>query len=407
MVILLILSDITIMTLINIGYLKLVAMSDVSSDTKRFVQFALAAVKTLCNVVVVESVKVIMGITPQLVKDTNRAVLLCVSLILFNSIVVPCVVTAMTDSHCFLYVYKEESSVTVDYIVPTFFVGYNYNDDLTLTKVYDSKTFSTSFTPPFLYSYQCGSALIRNYVPVYFYATLMSGVVKPLVFLAAVQVRFARVPRLVVDALPGIIWPTTTSKKGQSFFPVPSIVASFANHVAVLVTFGFLCPPLAVCIALAVFAEGTMWKLLMERCTMVLRDTNALGQVCDCRCFTGVYSVILLMWAILSTLVLYDMVAGGSGVVSAVWVPCIVGFTAIMPIVVAVLHSYPKRHLLEPEVEDEEATATQDVQAPAVIQQTNVPEETDSSHEQPDSVAAATFASLQSSLNLLQEQRAR
>ncbi len=39
---------------------------------------------------------------------------------------------------------------------------------------------SGTYYPPFIYSYQCGSALVTNYVPVLMYSFFFSGFVWPL-----------------------------------------------------------------------------------------------------------------------------------------------------------------------------------------------------------------------------------
>ena len=39
---------------------------------------------------------------------------------------------------------------------------------------------SGTYYPPFIYSYQCGSALVTNYVPVLVYTFFFSGFVRPL-----------------------------------------------------------------------------------------------------------------------------------------------------------------------------------------------------------------------------------
>jgi hypothetical protein len=101
-------------------------------------------------------------------------------------------------------------------------------------------------------------------------SALVCAIVRPLVMLIASRYELARLHRaascILTFVLPGIVWPHQTPKpKPRSLLPANEIVSSFASYMAVLLVFGFTCPPLAACVTLAVCVETMTWKHLIER----------------------------------------------------------------------------------------------------------------------------------------------
>eukprot|EP00981_Chlorochromonas_danica_P002870 scaffold567_cov200-Ochromonas_danica.AAC.1 len=100
------------------------------------------------------------------------------SLMLFNTIVAPCLATLLISSDCFYYVFASPPSVSVSYTYPMCTIITGDKCSSTIDAVYASE-----FQPPFSYSYQCSSALLQEYGYVFVYKYLLLGVVHPVVVL--------------------------------------------------------------------------------------------------------------------------------------------------------------------------------------------------------------------------------
>eukprot|EP00981_Chlorochromonas_danica_P001958 scaffold405_cov179-Ochromonas_danica.AAC.2 len=100
------------------------------------------------------------------------------SLMLFNTIVAPCLATLLISSDCFYYVFASPPSVSVSYTYPMC-ASFNVDGCLRLAK----GIYTFEFQPPFSYSYQCSSALLQEYGYVFVYKYLLLGVVHPVVVL--------------------------------------------------------------------------------------------------------------------------------------------------------------------------------------------------------------------------------
>eukprot|EP00981_Chlorochromonas_danica_P015357 scaffold11743_cov199-Ochromonas_danica.AAC.1 len=100
------------------------------------------------------------------------------SLMLFNTIVAPCLATLFISSDCFYYVFASPPSVSVSYTYPMCATIHGDKCSATVDVLYSSE-----FQPPFSYSYQCSSALLQEYGYVFVYKYLLLGVVHPVVVL--------------------------------------------------------------------------------------------------------------------------------------------------------------------------------------------------------------------------------
>eukprot|EP00981_Chlorochromonas_danica_P013760 scaffold6841_cov182-Ochromonas_danica.AAC.1 len=100
------------------------------------------------------------------------------SLMLFNTIVAPCLATLLISSDCFYYVFTSPPSVSVSYSYPACVLVSGTTCSSSVGVLYVS-----DFQPPFSYSYQCSSALLQEYGYVFVYKYLLLGVVHPVVVL--------------------------------------------------------------------------------------------------------------------------------------------------------------------------------------------------------------------------------
>jgi hypothetical protein len=117
-------------------------------------------------------------------------------------------------------------------------------------------------TPPFTYSYQCGSTLLISYIPVYLYSAAFGIVIEALRVVVLIQSKFK-------DSQKNIL---------QDFYlPRMSFVVShLINNLILLLSFGLSCPVLCVGICLSslitVSSYLVRWGFLVYRCRKVSPD---------------------------------------------------------------------------------------------------------------------------------------
>ena len=101
---------------------------------------------------------------------------LLLAISLFNNIVVPCLVVMAIDTNCFYNL-----AIPCEDIESTYFydecVTFRYGS--CINKVIAAG--NSSFSPPFLYSYQCSASFLTSYAPSIVYVCIISGFIIPTV----------------------------------------------------------------------------------------------------------------------------------------------------------------------------------------------------------------------------------
>lgn len=95
-------------------------------------------------------------------------------LLMFNNVAAPCLATACADSACFLTFFDAPAPIESTFSYPQceLYSG-------TGCSVEGTATITTSFNPPFIYSYQCSAALLTKYVPMFLLMFSFTGLVLP------------------------------------------------------------------------------------------------------------------------------------------------------------------------------------------------------------------------------------
>jgi hypothetical protein len=95
---------------------------------------------------------------------------------IINKIVAPCIAIALINSNCFYYALFAAPAVTAD-------IEYcNTNvEGLPCVNILESAVNGRTYNPPFLYSYQCSSFFLTDYVPVFVYMFAFSSIFLPFV----------------------------------------------------------------------------------------------------------------------------------------------------------------------------------------------------------------------------------
>ena len=248
-----------------------------SSAAHNILQMLLALFKTSYNFRVVPTIA-----SPIRDKNTNIYFRLCLSL--FNQLLIPCIVGALTSPSCFKGLLVEEKEFSSTYFFSQCYWWITYADGSMVCREYQDTTSEVEgIVPPFIYNYDCGSTLIQVYLPVYLYMYIYQ-------FLLACgftplwsSFDFEVFPVWLQTRLSGLVWPDVwygdnnvqsdssdfdqfripTTKKLSKFKTIVS--SDIFRHVVVLVTFGVCSPLLATLISLSVLIKLHMWIALIGR----------------------------------------------------------------------------------------------------------------------------------------------
>jgi hypothetical protein len=98
-------------------------------------------------------------------------------IILFNNVVIPCLAIIFILPDCFYNALFASSQVDSTF---TFISCNQYFADNQVGHVCSTDYQTISYSPPYIYSYQCSSKIIINYVPVYVFLFLIVGLILPL-----------------------------------------------------------------------------------------------------------------------------------------------------------------------------------------------------------------------------------
>ena len=229
----------------------------------------------------------------------------------FNFIVGPFIATISTDSNCLVDAVLGEPSIT-SYFTITVLNNICYTFDATTeTKcalVPRPQETSITITPPWLYSYQCTSAVLTNYVPVLLLVYTASGALIPLL-------------QYVLFMLPDkyqngrLFCNTINPKTAVGLFRSRSVLVDIIVDVAILTTFGMASPLLGAAIVLkqlnmVIFKRISIGRLLMETqenaayILQQLDDASIKLQGDSVIMLTYLVVVVCLFWSAM----LYDMV---------------------------------------------------------------------------------------------------
>jgi hypothetical protein len=139
-------------------------------------------------------------------------------------------------------------------------------------------------TPPFFYSYQCGSTLLTSYLPVHMYSISLQ-IIFTIVTLIIIfsSSNLTRHPRWLLSLFPGVCWPSHWQHAGSSAVDITKqpvmikphqIISRTMNNIILLVSFGLCSPVLCVCIALSISVHLCSWLILIGRFVSVRLDSR-------------------------------------------------------------------------------------------------------------------------------------
>jgi len=249
---------------------------------------------------------------------------------IFNNIIIPCVVVIIISPNCFYNVFHQESDVTSTYSFTS--CSSYYRNGSCETNYNVSST--TSYSPPFIYSYQCSSAFIKSYSPVFVVVCILSTFVFPLT--QVLWIRF-KLPNILLFSR--IFYPFDESEVTALIYidQVYKGLVSELTLVGLLMTFGAIFPPLAVAFFLNICVSSYYHQAVFGRFIMTIISCKRYSHLDILEDNLNVQPLLSTIqkcgWFLLYvsysfyTLFLYDILGDSVGFDKAYWVlivmPCI------------------------------------------------------------------------------------
>jgi hypothetical protein len=144
-------------------------------------------------------------------------------------------------------------------------------------------------TPPFFYSYQCGSTLLTSYLPVHMYSISLQVLYTILTLIIIFSSSSSeRHPPWLLSSFPKVCWPYHGQhvERGSSALDLKrpvmikphQIISKTMGNIILLLSFGLCSPVLCVSIAVSICLHLCSWLMLIGRFVCVrieIRPTSA------------------------------------------------------------------------------------------------------------------------------------
>jgi hypothetical protein len=269
--------------LVNTGYL--VEVLD-NSPYIQVIQFALSIFKLLWNLVFIAgSLKWMKN------RDAEMfgSLYFRYTIKLFNFVFVPCVATSIIADSCFFTLFQQQAAPET-FLLRCDGLRYFINGTYVCDGVQINNLGESTLDPPFVYSYQCTSALITNYVPVLLYSYMISGLLVPAAIVLHLLVidhispesRWLKFCRAMNSYLPlvlqcsgdlhsnngtdeAIASEARHSSRILQLFPVESLLSTQFLNATLFTTFGLAYPYLGAVIVVGAILEMAAWILAVGR----------------------------------------------------------------------------------------------------------------------------------------------
>jgi hypothetical protein len=142
-------------------------------------------------------------------------------------------------------------------------------------------------TPPFFYSYQCGSTLLTSYIPVHMYSVSLQILAIVGVFGFIISSATTESPSWLMNILPGVCWPHsywinagshTLEKKSFRLINPHQIISLTMNSTVLLLSFGLCSPVLCCYISMNICVRLSCWLMLIGRFVYLRIEALAVSQ---------------------------------------------------------------------------------------------------------------------------------
>jgi Leucine-rich repeat (LRR) protein len=263
----------------------------------------------------------VMSADDILMLSAKQKVYISLFVFLLTDVLAPIAVVMTTDSSCFLDAIATRDEISVSY--PTQTCSFSIITTGAIVCLdYSWMAITATYYPPFIYNYQCGSTILRLYSPTLMYSyltsfALSSSLLIALLFRPNFQSNIS-VPYLLRPFAPSLMYNNEHSNR-RPILKSPIIVATFLEHIVVVISFGFFVPYLAVITSASAASMWIFYVVLLhhyrQRLQSEANSDLAMSSLCYC-CrqldvvnWPRIWFVLSSMGAILIGIVLIDMVA--------------------------------------------------------------------------------------------------
>lgn len=254
---------------------------------------------------------VVLPIFSSPIEDEIGNINFYLSLLNFNNMFVPCVVTFLSSSSCMQGLLVESDEIISQYSHEVcdfwFYTDISQSDTRTRGQYSMHDVNVVPLVPPYIYHYQCGSVFLTLYIPVYIYMYSFQLLVPFIYMMLLSLLEYEHIPAPIRPMLHAIIWPKYLIKQHrlrnvahspkerdgekanydrflEALVVTPSIlfdsktVITFdiLHNMSVLLTFGLCSPFLTIIIAMAMILKINMWLVLLGRfCNVFSSDGSS------------------------------------------------------------------------------------------------------------------------------------
>ena len=236
-------------------------VSNASNAVKIFIQFIISIWNVIWNLTIIPSILTFLEASPA-VQFKGR--IICR---VFNLLISSTLSTILADPLCYQSLFEPrytQSSYSIPYCVENSFS----NGRITCVENGYIGPFSSQYLAPFQYSHICYSAILVNYSPIILYSNIIQLLACPLSYI--LPLKFIKSGEKFLF-LAQIIWPPLSKEldwsmlKHQPFFKWPKLISSAFYYLAIILTFGLLCPPIMVSVLLAFGVEILTFSYFLRR----------------------------------------------------------------------------------------------------------------------------------------------
>lgn len=276
---------------------------------------------------------------------------------LFNNIGIPCLVVAVIDPNCLYSILVPANTETSSFLYPEC-GNYGVLGCVALVPAISSSTYS----PPFKYSYQCSASFVTYYSPTFVYVCFVATFISPLVQVAAHKVhawlpRYTLLFRMLDYFLPPALKPVEMDKPiirevFNPIFDANLVLISLLTYLGIMLTFGAVFPPLGVALAVNIIAVAYFEKAKIGRFIGLIIDSGRLGYLDvieqECQGMGSIFKLRQAMWMLITfsfafySVFLFDTLGNTIGIGRAIWVLLVVPFA---PLVLATVQYARGKHL--------------------------------------------------------------
>ena len=303
----------------------------------------------------------------------SKITLLLLFLILFNTIVIPCLVVAIVSPNCFYDLIISTSSVTSTFP----FVDCIAFNIYGICQQFDVHLSTTSYDPPFNYSYQCSDDLIAYYAPSEMYSCFILSFLYPLSIIMTIYINKhypdnSLLVKLVRLYYPSPIYRTLYNDHNNNnnindqsqhdehyhlIYEANLEIIYFLQMIGTMLTFGLVFPLIAITIFFAIIILWLTSKYLCDRFLLNLILINNIIKIesFNLECY-GIINQIMIensFWLIsifsscFFSFFLYDILGDKNGYQNSYWIIIITSLIPCYIYIIEIIFKYSYKYFIK------------------------------------------------------------